>query len=343
MRALGWNGGELLILDQTRLPLEERWVHCRTVEEVAEAIEGMRVRGAPAIGVAAAFGVVLGAQRAVEQGRRISAAVGEAVARLAATRPTAVNLFWALSRMEKVAEVAGEGREAAARLEREAEALMREDEQVNRRIGRWGAELIPQRARILTHCNTGALATAAYGTALGVIRAAREEGKEVEVWVDETRPFFQGARLTAYELVQEGIKGTIITDSTAAALMAKGWVDLVIVGADRVAANGDVANKIGTYGLAIAARYHGIPFYVAAPTSTFDGSLADGRAIPIEERNPNEVLQVAGVRMAPPGASALHLAFDVTPHSLIDALITEKGVLRPPLPDAVQGLLRGGT
>lgn len=342
LRALVWNGDHLSVLDQTRLPLEERWIRCDTPEDVAVAIEGMRVRGAPAIGVAAAFGAALAARRAVEHGRDVRRAVQDAVARLARTRPTAVNLFWALGRMERAVQGAGDGWEAAHRLEEEAAAMMEEDERVNRAIGRNGAALIPSGARILTHCNTGSLATAAYGTALGVIRAAREQGKAVQVWVDETRPFLQGARLTAYELLKDGVEATIVTDSTAGALMAKGLVDAVIVGADRVAANGDVANKIGTYGLAVLAQYHRIPFYVAAPTSTFDRSLAEGRAIPIEERDPDEVLRMAGVRVAPEGARALHWAFDVTPHHLIGALITERGIIRPPLPEAIRRVMPDG-
>lgn len=340
MHAIEWKGDHLLLLDQTRLPTDEVWIRCETAEDVARAIEQMKVRGAPAIGVAAAFGVVLAARRAGGEGNEAELAAENAVSRLARTRPTAVNLFWALQRMQRVIGQ-GNGGTLIARLEAEAKAIAEEDETVNRAIGRHGEPLIPNGARILTHCNTGSLATAGYGTALGVIRAARDAGKQIRVWVDETRPFLQGARLTAFELLREGIDATIITDSTAGALMAKGLVDVVIVGADRIAANGDVANKIGTYSLAVLAHYHHIPFYVAAPTSTLDVSLNEGIEIPIEERDPEEVLCVGGSRIAPEGARALHWGFDVTPHFLVSAIITEKGILRPPFREEIANLVSG--
>lgn len=340
LRAIAWTGDGLSLLDQTRLPGEEHWVRCSTVEEVASAIREMKVRGAPAIGIAAAFGVVLAVKEALRRGGDPWEAAGEAVDTLAATRPTAVHLFWALDRMRRAVERlrGGDGRTLAEMLEAEASAMAEEDEAINRAIGRWGKELVPDGARILTHCNTGALATGGYGTALGIVRAAAEAGKRVQVWVGETRPFLQGARLTAYELLRDGIDATVITDSTAGALMAKGWVDAVIVGADRIAANGDVANKIGTYSLAVLAQFHDIPFYVAAPVSTFDPNLEEGGEIPIEERDPREVLEVAGVAVAPRGAKALHWGFDVTPHRLVSAIVTEKGILRAPYGPAIRRL-----
>jgi methylthioribose-1-phosphate isomerase len=311
-----WEGGVLHLLDQRRLPGEEVWVACRSEEEVADAIRRMVVRGAPAIGCAAAYGVVLAARRGADLVRAIEL--------LAATRPTAVNLFWALGRMR---EAAAGGPDA---LEARAIAIQEEDVAMCRAIGRHGAALVPERATILTHCNAGALATGGYGTALGVVRAAREAGKAVRVIADETRPFLQGARLTAWELAKDGIDVTLIPDAAAAFLMSRGEVACVVVGADRIAANGDVANKIGTYALALAAARHGVPFYVAAPSSTLDPAAATGADIPIEERAGDELLELAGIALAPPGVAARYPAFDITPADLVTAIITERGVARPP-------------
>ncbi len=309
-----WKGDRLELLDQRALPDATDYVTCRSAEDVAQAIRDMVVRGAPAIGVAAAFGVVLG------RGSRGSYEV------LERSRPTAVNLFWALERMKKAQD-----------LEAEAIAIYREDVETNRELGRIGAALIPERARVMTHCNTGALATAGYGTALGVIRASK--GKNISVIANETRPYLQGARLTAWELVQEGIPCTLITDSMAGHLMSRGEVDVVVVGADRIAANGDVANKIGTYALAVLAQRHGIPFYVAAPLSTFDRMIADGSHIPIEERPAAEVTGYRGARWAPQGIAVRNPAFDVTPAELITGLICEKGIAYPPYRESIAALL----
>jgi methylthioribose-1-phosphate isomerase len=348
--AIEWTGERLRLLDQTRLPAETRWVEARTADEVADAIRTMVVRGAPAIGVAAAFGVALWAQGLARAGtpRLDAAAFAQAFlpvrARLAATRPTAVNLFWALDRMSRAVRDAQPLAPAARadRLAAEARAILDEDLAANRRMGRLGAELIPDGARILTHCNAGALATAGYGTALGVIRAAHEAGKRIEVLADETRPFLQGARLTTWELREDGIPVTLVTDNMAGHLMQRRRVDLVIVGADRIAANGDVANKIGTYGLAVLAKEHRLPFYVAAPVSTFDLSLVSGEEIPIEERDPREVTMLAGRPIAPEGIPALHPAFDVTPARLVTAIITEAGLAKPPTPERLRELAEAG-
>ena len=310
-----WRGDRLELLDQRLLPEKIVYVACRSAAEVAQAIRDMVVRGAPAIGCAAAFGVVLakGAPEAYEVLRK--------------SRPTAVNLFWALERMKKAQD-----------LEKEALAIYEEDLAANRAIGRIGAELIRERARVMTHCNTGALATAGYGTALGVIRAAK--AKNISVIANETRPYLQGARLTAWELVQEGIPCTLITDSMAGHLMSQGEVDVVVVGADRIAANGDVVNKIGTYALAVLAQRHGIPFYVAAPLSTFDPSIADGSRIPIEERPAGEVTGYRGTRWAPEGVGVRNPAFDVTPAELVTGIISEKGIASPPYPESIRALLK---
>jgi methylthioribose-1-phosphate isomerase len=312
---LRWKGDRLELLDQRALPDKTVYITCRTAEEVAQAIRDMVVRGAPAIGCAAAFGVVLG------KGSK------DAHEALAKSRPTAVNLFWALERMKK-----------AKQLEAEAIAIYEEDIAANRAMGKLGAELIPQRARVMTHCNTGALATAGYGTALGVIRAAK--GKNISVIANETRPYLQGARLTAWELVQEGIPCTLITDGMAGHLMSKGEVDVVVVGADRIAANGDVANKIGTYPLAVLARRHNIPFYVAAPLSTFDPKIPDGSHIEIEERPAAEVTGFRGTRWAPEGVSVRNPAFDVTPAELVTGIICEKGIASPPYRESIAALLK---
>ena len=328
-----WRDGSLRMIDQTRLPLELVYRDYTDYRDVIRAIRTLVVRGAPAIGVAGAGAVALAA-RAVraEDGVSLVEALRPACREIAAARPTAVNLSWAVRRMQAVAEsVAGEGAEAVREaLSAEVEAMIREDVETNRAMGRFGAELIPDGVSVLTHCNAGSLATAGYGTALGVIYAAREAGKRVRVFADETRPVLQGARLTAWELLQEGIDVTLITDSMAGHLMRRGEIQAVIVGADRIAANGDVANKIGTYTAAVLARAHDLPFYVAAPLSTVDPAAPDGDAIPIEERDPSEVTDVLGkVRIAPPGVRAANPAFDVTPASLVTAVVTEKGAFRP--------------
>ncbi len=321
---LRWLGDALELVDQRRLPREEIWLRCETSEEVARAIRDMVVRGAPAIGCVAAFGVALGARR--------GEAPGAAIERLRATRPTAVNLFWALERMARVDPPSAEA------LEREAMAIWREDIEACLKIGRHGAALLPDRGTVLTHCNAGALATGGYGTALGVIRAARAAGKDVRVFAGETRPFLQGSRLTAWELGRDGIPTTIITDGMAGHFFARGEIAAVVVGADRIAANGDTANKIGTYGLAVLARAHDVPLYVAAPRSTIDRATPDGSRIPIEERDPDEVLALAGVRLAPEGALARHPAFDVTPARYVSAIVTEAGVARPPYEESIAAL-----
>jgi methylthioribose-1-phosphate isomerase len=312
-----WRGDSVEFLDQRLLPEQTVYVRCDTAAEVAKAIRDMVVRGAPAIGCAAAFGIVLA------QGSE------EAFKLLAASRPTAVNLFWALERMKKAKD-----------LKAEAEAIFTEDLAANHAMGKLGAELIPDKARVMTHCNAGALATAGYGTALGVIRSAKN--KSISVIACETRPYLQGARLTAYEMVQEGIPVTLVTDSMAGHLMSKGEVDVVVVGADRIAANGDVANKIGTYALAVLAKRHGIPFYVAAPLSTFDPKIPDGSHIPIEERPADEVTGYRGARWAPEGVSVRNPAFDVTPAELITGIICEKGVVLAPDRKKIQALISTG-
>jgi len=328
-----WEDGRLVLIDQTRLPVEEVWRACESWPEVAEAIHSLVVRGAPAIGVAAAFGVVLAARASRASDRSgLLADLEEAIKGLAATRPTAVNLFWALDRMRRTAE-AGPELSAAALRDRllvEAQAILAEDLAANRAMGAHGAALVPEGARLLTHCNAGALATAGYGTAVGVIRAAHEQGRLALVWVDETRPVMQGSRLTAWELAKEGIPHRLISDVAAGFVMKRGEVDLVVTGADRIAANGDTANKIGTYSVAVLARYHRIPFYVAAPSSTIDPSIATGASIVIEERDAAEVRGVAGRQTAPSASPVFNPAFDVTPAELITAIITERGVTRPP-------------
>jgi len=333
IRPLKWKKGKLFLLDQTRLPLREIYVPCSSDLHVADAIRTMVVRGAPAIGVAAAFGMVLGS-RTIKTKVYLSFLkemdrIGE---RLIATRPTAVNLRWAVERCKKlVTEKRGESVDKIrSLLEREAVRIMNEDIAANQAMGRQGQILIPDGASILTHCNAGALATAGYGTALGVIRAACEAGKRVHVFVDETRPFLQGARLTAWELMKEKIPCTLIADNMAGSLMAKGKIDLAIVGADRIAATGDVANKIGTYSVAVLCRAHRLPFYVAAPLSTIDLKTKSGKDIPIEERSPEEVATAGGTRVAPRDARIYNPAFDVTPERFIRAIITEKGIVQKP-------------
>ncbi len=327
------------MIDQRRLPLEERYVTCRGYEEVAEAIREMVVRGAPAIGVAAAMGVALGMLRAIGDPDAQFAAICKC---LAATRPTAVNLFWAIERMKRVYEGA-RGRpveEIRARLVEEAQRIKEEDIEINRAMGRHGAALVPDGKTVLTHCNAGALATAGYGTALGVVRAAVEAGKRIDVFADETRPFLQGARLTVWELQQDGIPATLITDSMAGHFLKSGRIGCVVVGADRIAANGDVANKVGTYGVAVLAKENNVPFYVAAPVSTLDLTLASGEEIPIEQRPAAEVTHVFGQPVAPEGTKVENPAFDVTPNRYVSAIITERGVARAPYEESLRRLLQ---
>jgi len=328
-----WAGDRLLLLDQTRLPREELTREFARWEDVAEALRTLVVRGAPAIGVTAAFGVALAARQSrATTFDSLLADIETAIKGLAATRPTAVNLFWALDRMRSTL-LAGRAMSVDAirsRLLAEAQAILDEDVAANRAMGDHGATLVPSGARILTHCNAGALATAGYGTALGVVRSAHAQGKVALVWVDETRPVMQGSRLTAWECVRDGIPHRLVADVVAASLMGRGQVDLVVTGADRIAANGDTANKIGTYALAVLAHHHHVPFYVAAPFSTIDPRLASGAEIPIEERDPAEVRRVGATVTAPEASPVFNPAFDVTPSELIAAIITERGVFRAP-------------
>jgi len=330
LETIEWTADGVVMIDQTRLPLREEFVTCRDYQEVAAAIRDMIIRGAPAIGVAAAMGVAIGVQKA--DPRDLDAQVNTICDTLAATRPTAVNLFWAIGRMKRLYGSL-RGRpidEIRARLVEEARLVREEDIAINRAIGSNGAPLVPDRKTVLTHCNAGALATAGYGTALGVIRAAREMGKEIDVFADETRPFLQGARLTVWELQQDGIPTTLITDNMAGHFMKAGRIGCVVVGADRIASNGDVANKVGTYSVAVLARENDVPFYVAAPISTLDLNLATGDQIPIEERSAAEVTHVFGHPVAPAGTAVRNPAFDVTPARYVSAIITEKGVARAP-------------
>ncbi|MEW6031874.1 MAG: S-methyl-5-thioribose-1-phosphate isomerase [Bacillota bacterium] len=341
VQALALGEEEVVFLDQTKLPAAVEYVRAVSVEDVARAIETMVVRGAPAIGIAGAFGLALYAARSdAATPEDFLRGFEDAARRLARTRPTAVNLFWAIERMRVVARetlagtTAAPGRawleEVRRRLRAEALEIAGADERGNRRLSTYGQALLPRKCRVLTHCNAGALATGGYGTALGIIRAAREAGKEVSVLVDETRPLWQGARLTAWELMQEGIPATLITDSMAGWFMSRGEVDVVIFGADRIAANGDVANKIGSYSLAVLARAHGLPCYSAAPLSTVDLDTKTGADIVIEERSPEEVTRPYGLLVAPPGVAAANPAFDVTPARLITAIVTDAGVAWPP-------------
>lgn len=341
IRPVDWSGEAVLLLDQRRLPFREVTLVLRDPAAVAGAIRALAVRGAPAIGVAAAMGLALAVRRAARAGRPWRPAFAAAARLLAGTRPTAVNLFFAIERMRRAAARApDEPAGAAEALLQEAVAIRDEDLAACRAIGKNGAALLGSGDSVLTHCNAGALATAGYGTALGVIRAAVEQGKRIHVFVDETRPVLQGARLTAWELMKEGIPCTLITDSMAASLMRAGKIKAAIVGADRVAANGDVANKIGTYGVAVLCRAHRIPFFVAAPFSTFDPAARSGAAIPIEERDPREVTHIGGRRIAPAGVCASNPAFDVTPARLVTAMVTEQGVLRPPYRAAIREMVR---
>ncbi|MGH7815969.1 MAG: S-methyl-5-thioribose-1-phosphate isomerase [Candidatus Binatia bacterium] len=330
VKSIEWKNDRVIMLDQRLLPHKEVYRVCRDYHEVAEAIREMVIRGAPAIGVAAAMGVARGGLKASQ--RTFDREFERIVLTLGKTRPTAVNLFWALQRMRDVYLAhRSRGVETVQRaLKDEAQKIYKEDIAANKQLGKFGASLMRHAKRIMTHCNAGALATAGYGTALGVLRALKESGSKFEVFVNETRPFLQGARLTAWELKREKIPATLITDNTAGYLMQKGKVDAVIVGCDRVAANGDVANKIGTYTIAVLAKRHGIPFYVAGPTSSIDINCLSGKDIPIEQRDPKEVSHIFGKPVAPKGMKVFNPAFDVTSQELISAIITEKGVINPP-------------
>lgn len=341
IKTVEWTETGVVMIDQRRLPLEEVYPCYSSYLGVAEAIREMVVRGAPAIGVAAAMGVALGAKEYNgDDWDGYSAHVEKVCSVLSATRPTAVNLFWAIERMRATLEQARRDRlspqEATARLVERALEIHRADIAANEQMGRNGAELLPESGIVLTHCNAGALATAGYGTALGVIRAAVSAGKRIEVYADETRPFLQGARLTCWELQKDGIPVTLITDNMSGHFMKKGLIKAVVVGADRIAANGDVANKIGTYMVAVLARTHRIPFYVAAPVSTLDPQIESGERIPIEDRTPTEVTQMTGRRIAPEGISVANPAFDVTPNQYVSAIITEKGVAFPPYTESLR-------
>jgi len=343
IKTLCWTDEGVVMIDQRRLPTEELYPVFRTYQEVAQAIKDMVVRGAPAIGVAAAMGVALGARDThTEDQAEFEREFDHICEVIGSTRPTAVNLFWAIERMRTLYHtLKREGcslSEVRARLIAEANLMHDEDVAANQAMGRHGAELIPDGATVLTHCNAGALATAGYGTALGVIRAAVEAGKQIAVFADETRPFLQGARLTAWELHKDQIPVTLITDNMAGHFMKRGRIDCVIVGADRIAANGDVANKIGTYSVAVLAKENHIPFYVAAPTSTLDLSLKSGDEIPIEERGEQEVTHVQGAQLAPAGIQIANPAFDVTPHRYVAAIITERGVARAPYEESLRSL-----
>jgi methylthioribose-1-phosphate isomerase len=341
---LAWTPEGVRFIDQTKLPLEESYVLATTYEQVADVIVTMVVRGAPAIGVSAAYGVVLGAMRTKAGTAEEFAPEFEKIcARLAGTRPTAVNLFWAIDRMKglfgKLLVPGATMAEVRTRFLADANAMYEEDIAACRAMGAFGAALLPMEGGVLTHCNAGALATCGYGTALGVIRSAVEQGKRIHVFADETRPFLQGARLTAWELMADGIPTTVICDNMAASLMHAGRIQAVVVGADRIAANGDVANKIGTLGVAILARHFAIPFYVAAPTSSIDPKIATGAQIPIEQRDPREITNGLGRQTVPDGVDVYNPAFDVTPADLVTAVITEKGVVRPPYAQSLHHVL----
>jgi methylthioribose-1-phosphate isomerase len=343
---IDWQGDSVVMIDQRKLPSAEVYVTCKTASEVAKAIRTMVIRGAPAIGVAAAMGIALAMRKSKATGtKQFTTEFQKTCDLMASTRPTAVNLFWAIDRMKRAfaetAQVGGSVTEIAQRLEAEARRIHDEDIASCRSMGAHGATLVPAAANILTHCNAGALATAGYGTALGVIRAAVAQGKKIAVLADETRPFLQGARLTAWELVKDGIDTTVITDNMAAAIMRQGQVDLVVVGADRIAANGDVANKVGTYALAVLAKEHGIPFYVAAPISTIDLKTPDGSRIPIEERHEREVTHIGSARLTPVGTRVRNPAFDVTPARYVTAIVTDRGIARPPYGESLAELAAG--
>lgn len=344
IETLAWTPNGVRFIDQTKLPTEESYVTCTTHEEVADVIRNMVVRGAPAIGVAAAMGIALGVKNSkAETPSDLKRELDRICGTIGKTRPTAVNLFWAIRRMqEKFSTLDGAPiPQLKQALVDEAQRMHAEDIAINQAMGREGAALMPASGGVLTHCNAGALATCGYGTALGVIRAAVEQGKTIHVYADETRPFLQGSRLTAWELVKDGIPTTVIADNMSGAMMRQGKIKAVIVGADRIAANGDVANKIGTYTVAVLAKEHGIPFYVAAPISTVDLETSDGSQIPIEQRNPAEVTHIAGKALTPPGVEVENPAFDVTPANLVTAIVTERGIARPPYRQSLSKLVRG--
>jgi methylthioribose-1-phosphate isomerase len=339
-----WNDEGVVMIDQRKLPGVEIYVTCKSAKEVAKAIKTMVIRGAPAIGVAAGMGLALGVRQSTATGAtKLAGEFYKLCEMMADTRPTAVNLFWAIDRMKRVfAEAASSGQsvdQIKDKLATEARMIHDEDVASCRAMGLFGASVVPDGARVLTHCNAGALATAGYGTALGVIRGAVEQGKKVAVIADETRPFLQGARLTAWELMRDGIDTTVITDNMSGALMRSGQIDLVVVGADRIAANGDVANKIGTYTVAVLAKEHGLPFYVAAPISTIDLATPDGSGIPIEERHAKEVTHMGPARITPADAKVRNPAFDVTPHKYVTAIITERGIARAPYSESLPDLV----
>lgn len=338
IETIEWTPAGVVMIDQTRLPRETTFVTCRSYVEVADAIRNMIIRGAPAIGVAAAMGVAIGALHS----ENLDADMPVICETLAKTRPTAVNLFWAIHRMQQLyASIRHEPLAVVReRLIQEAQNVREEDIAINRAIGRHGADLVPDGKTVLTHCNAGALATAGFGTALGVIRAAVLQGKKIDVFADETRPFLQGARLTAWELQRDGIETTLITDNMAGHFLKSGRIGCVVVGADRIAANGDVANKVGTYGVAVLAKENNVPFYVAAPISTMDLTLASGELIPIEERASAEVTHVQGVHVAPDGIKVANPAFDVTPNRYVSAIITERGVARAPFTESLRSLAK---
>jgi len=340
---IAWEAGDVVMIDQRKLPGEELYVRCKTGNEVARAIKTMVIRGAPAIGVAAAMGIALAMRRSKAKGtKQLAVDFTKTCDLMASTRPTAVNLFWAIDRMKRAFAASVQAGhsvdEIRDRLDAETHAIHDEDVESCKAMGRLGAEVVPENARILTHCNAGALATAGYGTALGVIRAAAAAGKVLQVFADETRPFLQGARLTAWELVRDHVPTTVITESMAGPLMRRGEVDFVVVGADRIAANGDVANKVGTYTVALLADAHKVPFYVAAPLSTIDLATPTGDDIKIEERAPREMTHMGSTRLTPEGASVWNPAFDITPARLITGIITERGIIRPPYDKSLPAL-----
>jgi len=348
IQTLEWTDRGVVFIDQTKLPTEEVYVNCTTHEQVADVIRNMVVRGAPAIGVAAAMGIALGVQNSkAGNGADLKKDFDQICETIRQTRPTAVNLFWAIRRMQEKFERLAGGQECPPHtihqikqsLIEEAQRMHAEDIAANQAMGRHGATLMPASGGVLTHCNAGALATAGYGTALGVIRAAVEAGKKIHVYADETRPFLQGSRLTAWELMKDGIPTTVISDNMAGAMMKQGKIGAIVVGADRIAANGDVANKIGTYTVAVLAKEHGIPFYVAAPISTVDLETPDGSKIPIEQRNAKEVTHIAGKQMVPDGVEIENPAFDVTPAKYIAAIITERGIARAPYEGSLRKLV----
>ena len=341
MKPIEWLDNKVRILDQTSLPQEEVYLELSNYQEVAQAIKEVKVRGAPAIGIATAYGIALGAQKIKAETREeFLAKLNQILEVFSSTRPTAVNLFKAIKRMKAVATNRKDITQIKVALLTEASKMHGEEEEATKRLSQFGAELIKDGFTVLTHCNTGALATAGHGTALGVIKAAKEQGKGISIFITETRPLFQGARLTTWELRQGGIPVTLITDSMAGHLMSKGEVNCVIVGADRIAANGDVANKIGTYTLAVLAKENGIPFYVAAPTSSIDLSLSSGKQIPIEERSPEEVTHIRGIRLSPEGVRVINPAFDVTPHRYVTAIITDRGIVSKPYETSLRNSFR---